>query len=435
MRAGGSQPLFFPNSRYFYSSFVACTPSFLNEIIDILGLGHVQHSLIGDELRRGVSGGQRKRVNIAIELISSPLLLFLDEPTSGLDATTSQALVESLQKLTMLGLTVAMVIHQPRIELLNMIENLILLQRGGHPVYIGPTQTAMDYFSGYLGLSLPSLTSPADFYLDVITLDQKIDGEGNRLLKLKNGEDLVNCWARYAETNLKQLLAKEPEPLPLRQIPRPNRPSRLSQTHVYYIRSIRQMLNNKRTFLVDAGLLIFAGALAGFVAKNVMVGNQMVMTVNGLIGIMNALRVFGPEKAIFRREMQSGISSLAYFLGKSTSQLPLTFATPFFFLATYYRLAFPDLTFWSIYFTIVACLFSATGIGYFLSLLVEPQNAMISGVVFGLVAIMTCGLNPTLRDLESTFFGAFMCKVTYGPNIMSALFTGSAIKVFKAGVF
>ena len=88
--------------------------NFLNEIIDILGLAHVQHSLIEDELRRGVSGGQRKRVNIGIELMGSPLVLFLDEPTSGLDATTSQQLIESLETLTELGLTVAMVIHQPR---------------------------------------------------------------------------------------------------------------------------------------------------------------------------------------------------------------------------------------------------------------------------------------------------------------------------------
>jgi len=297
--------------------------SFLNEIIDILGLGHVQHSLIGDELRRGVSGGQRKRVNISIELISSPLLLFLDEPTSGLDATTSQALIDSLEKLTNLGLTVAMVIHQPRIELLNKIENLILLQRGGWPVYVGPTQKAMDYFGGFLGLELPSLTSPADFYLDVVTLDQKIDSDGDRLLKLTQGEDLTECWKNYVDKYLRREFDMIPQPLTTRDIPRPNRPSRFAQIKVYYIRSVRQMLNNKWSYLVDAGLLVFAGTLAGFVAKNVMVGNQMVMTVNGLIGIMNALKVFGPEKAVFRREMQSGISSFSYFFGKSLSQVKL----------------------------------------------------------------------------------------------------------------
>ena len=86
--------------------------AFVNEIIDILGLSHVQHSLIGDEETRGISGGQRKRVNIGIELMASPLILFLDEPTSGLDSTTTQQLIDSLEKLTQLGLTIAMVIHQ-----------------------------------------------------------------------------------------------------------------------------------------------------------------------------------------------------------------------------------------------------------------------------------------------------------------------------------
>jgi len=67
---------------------------FVNEVVDILGLRNVQHSLIGDEMRRGISGGQRKRVNIGIELMGSPLVLYLDEPTSGLDATTSQQVGE-----------------------------------------------------------------------------------------------------------------------------------------------------------------------------------------------------------------------------------------------------------------------------------------------------------------------------------------------------
>ena len=80
--------------------------AFVNEVIDILGLKHVQYNLIGDELTRGISGGQRKRVNIAIELMGSPLVLFLDEPTSGLDSTTSQQLIDSLEKLAGLGLTI-----------------------------------------------------------------------------------------------------------------------------------------------------------------------------------------------------------------------------------------------------------------------------------------------------------------------------------------
>ena len=85
--------------------------AFVNEVIDILGLSHVQHSIIGDEETRGISGGQRKRVNIGIELTSSPLVLYLDEPTSGLDSTSTLSLLESLSKLANLGLTIAMVIQ------------------------------------------------------------------------------------------------------------------------------------------------------------------------------------------------------------------------------------------------------------------------------------------------------------------------------------
>jgi len=411
--------------------------SFLNEIIDILGLAHVQHSLIGDELRRGVSGGQRKRVNIGIELMGSPLLLFLDEPTSGLDATTSQQLIESLETLTELGLTVAMVIHQPRIELLNKIQNLVLLQRGGWPVYVGPTQEALPYIEDYLGQKLPAQTSPADFFLDIITLDQKIDDDGEKVLKLPHGKDMHENWVEYVKTKLpngKVVQTKKSEMGP-RRIPPRTRPSRLRQTQTYYLRSVRQIQNNIKMYFLDMALLLFAGTLAGFVAKNIMVGMQMVMTVNGLIGIMNALRVFGPEKAVFRREMQSGISSIAYFTGKIMSQIPILLITPWFFLATYYRLSASgtDMHLTDMYIIIVCLLVSATGIGYFLSLLVSPQNAQIAGVVFGLIAIMTCGMNPTLRDLEATSFGAAMCALTYGPKTMGALFLTIARRVFKAG--
>lgn len=77
---------------------------------------HIRHSLIGDEDRRGISGGQRKRVNVAIELMGMPLLLFLDEPTSGLDSTSTVELLSILQSFAKRNMTVAMVIHQPSYE-------------------------------------------------------------------------------------------------------------------------------------------------------------------------------------------------------------------------------------------------------------------------------------------------------------------------------
>jgi ABC-type multidrug transport system ATPase subunit len=73
------------------------------DVIETLGLTHVKHEQIGDETTRGISGGQRKRVNVGMEMVSHPSLLFLDEPTSGLDSATSYQLLEALKELAKKG--------------------------------------------------------------------------------------------------------------------------------------------------------------------------------------------------------------------------------------------------------------------------------------------------------------------------------------------
>jgi ABC-type multidrug transport system ATPase subunit len=83
----------------------------VDDVIDILGLRDIENSIIGDELNRGISGGQRKRVNIGIELVADPSVLFLDEPTSGLDSASSKDICHAIQSLTQLGMTVRASIH------------------------------------------------------------------------------------------------------------------------------------------------------------------------------------------------------------------------------------------------------------------------------------------------------------------------------------
>ena len=139
----------------------------VNECIDVLGLSHVQHSPIGDERTRGVSGGQRKRVNIGIELVADPSVLFLDEPTSGLDSTTATALCSTLKSIARLkSMTIAAVIHQPSISSFHEFDDLLLLGKGGRVVYFGPTADAPAYFES-IGFALPKNCNPADFYLDL----------------------------------------------------------------------------------------------------------------------------------------------------------------------------------------------------------------------------------------------------------------------------
>ncbi len=108
----------------------------VNEVIRLVGLMKVRHSIIGNEEQRGISGGERKRVNIGLELVAQPSVLFLDEPTSGLDATTTREIVGSLKKIARMGVNVVAVLHQPRYEVFQMFDDIMLLS-AGKTVYFG----------------------------------------------------------------------------------------------------------------------------------------------------------------------------------------------------------------------------------------------------------------------------------------------------------
>ncbi|KAI9228514.1 MAG: hypothetical protein DHS80DRAFT_27237 [Piptocephalis tieghemiana] len=134
------------------------------QTIEYLGLAHVMDSIIGDEETRGVSGGQRKRVNIGMELVAEPSILFLDEPTSGLDSATS------LERLT-----VAAIIHSPSPQAFARFDDLLLLGKGGQVIYHGPRNAAPEYFASR-GFPVPPGVNEADFYLDVAS--GKVERQG-----------------------------------------------------------------------------------------------------------------------------------------------------------------------------------------------------------------------------------------------------------------
>ncbi|KAG0206264.1 hypothetical protein BGX28_002261 [Mortierella sp. GBA30] len=139
------------------------------EIIDFLGLNSVMDSVVGDAERRGISGGQRKRVNIGMELVADPSILFLDEPTSGLDSSTSGDVCRLLKSIARKkGLTVAAVIHSPSPIAFDQFDDLLLLGHGGRVVYHGPRTEAPAYFAA-IGFPVPAESSPSDFYMDVIS--------------------------------------------------------------------------------------------------------------------------------------------------------------------------------------------------------------------------------------------------------------------------
>ncbi|KAF9319425.1 hypothetical protein BG003_009084 [Podila horticola] len=143
------------------------------EIVDFLGLNSVMDSVVGDAVKRGISGGQRKRVNIGMELVTDPSILFLDEPTSGLDSSTSGDVCRLLKSVARRkGLTVAAVIHSPSPVAFDQFDDLLLLGHGGRVVFHGRRTEAPTYFAA-IGFPVPKDSSPSDFYMDVISNNVK----------------------------------------------------------------------------------------------------------------------------------------------------------------------------------------------------------------------------------------------------------------------
>ena len=131
-----------------------------------LEIAHVADSIVGGVSRKGISGGQLKRVNIGIGVMAMPSVLFLDEPTSGLDSASVTVVCGSLAKLTDSGMTVVSVIHQPRYSVYETFDQVFLLGKGGFSVYQGAPPGAVTYLES-LGYKLPENDNPADFLLDV----------------------------------------------------------------------------------------------------------------------------------------------------------------------------------------------------------------------------------------------------------------------------
>ncbi|CAL4938834.1 unnamed protein product [Urochloa decumbens] len=135
-------------------------------LIDQLGLRNAANTIIGDEGHRGVSGGERRRVSIGVDIIHDPIVLFLDEPTSGLDSTSAFMVVKVLQRIAQSGSVVVMSIHQPSYRILGLLDRLLFLSRG-QTVYYGPPGALPSFFDDF-GKPIPGNENPTEFVLDLI---------------------------------------------------------------------------------------------------------------------------------------------------------------------------------------------------------------------------------------------------------------------------
>ncbi|MBL7871073.1 MAG: ATP-binding cassette domain-containing protein [Cyclobacteriaceae bacterium] len=116
------------------------------KVLRDLGLDHRKDLKVGNILDKQISGGQRKRLNIALELIREPAILFLDEPTSGLSSRDSENVVDLLKELSLKGKLIFVVIHQPSSDIYKMFDKMIIMDTGGFPTFYGNPVRAITYF-------------------------------------------------------------------------------------------------------------------------------------------------------------------------------------------------------------------------------------------------------------------------------------------------
>jgi ABC-type multidrug transport system ATPase subunit len=141
----------------------------VDRLIELLDLSAQANTIIGDRLHRGISGGQRKRLAIAVEIIHLPTLLFLDEPTTGLDSTWALEVIAFARAFADQNRTVLCTIHQPSPQITDLFDNLLLLS-SGRLVYFGPFKSASRFFTSSpfaFPLSSAHEANPAEFVVSV----------------------------------------------------------------------------------------------------------------------------------------------------------------------------------------------------------------------------------------------------------------------------
>lgn len=135
-------------------------------VVDDLNLEPACNTFVGGKFRKGISGGEKRRLSLGAELLANPRILFLDEPTSGLDSYTGYLVIRKLRKLARAqNMLIVYTIHQPSFEIYDLFDSLMILNKG-KVSYFGKKEAAVDYY-GSLGFSCPPRKLPVDYFLEV----------------------------------------------------------------------------------------------------------------------------------------------------------------------------------------------------------------------------------------------------------------------------
>ncbi|PJF19160.1 ABC-2 type transporter domain-containing protein [Paramicrosporidium saccamoebae] len=326
-----------------------------DEIIKLLGLEKARDTIIGTPETKGISGGERKRTAIAMEMIMNPDILFLDEPTSGLDTFAAYNVVSQLKSLAENGKTVVATIHQPASKTFNLFDDLLLLAEG-RVIYYGPTQNVLEYLS-QLDFECPQYTNPADFlFMDVLNESDTSSYAG----PIKVGDvhestnaKLIRAWnASPLSTQLAKKIELNRDPAVLEKIfanSQKESSSTMSQLSFLIRRAAANAIRNKMVIFVRLAKAIFMGIMIASIyydlpskkgaaqTQNRASALFFICTIEMFSSVGNSLFQFAGEKSVFIREYGNGYYGLLpYFLSKSVLEVPLGLFTPFVMVSILY---------------------------------------------------------------------------------------------------
>ncbi|XP_063297536.1 ATP-binding cassette sub-family G member 8 [Pelobates fuscus] len=339
----------------------------VEEVIAELRLRPCANTKVGNEFTRGVSGGERRRVSIGVQLLWNPGILILDEPTSGLDSFTAHNLVITLSRLARGNRLVILSIHQPRSDIFQLFD-IVLLLSSGTTIYSGTAKDMVQYFSS-IGYPCPRYSNPADFYVDLTSIDKRTKEqeaeclERTRFLaqtfwdKVKDSKDFL--WKVSSEENKDSAASETCVNSPIKSSEKvilmdareaDQLPQGFHQFSVLIRRHISNDLRDLTTLLIHGFEALLMSLLIGFLYYG-QGGNQLsIQDTIALLFMKGSLTPFAvvldvvakchSERAMLFHELQDGLYSVpSYFFAKVIGELPEHFVFVVFYGVPIYWLA------------------------------------------------------------------------------------------------
>ncbi|XP_041367140.1 protein white-like [Gigantopelta aegis] len=328
----------------------------VDEVIGEMGLSKCVNTRIGTPGgKKGISGGEMKRLSFACEMLTNPPLMFCDEPTSGLDSFMAQNIVQTLKETTQKGRTILCTIHQPSSEVFALFDHVLLLAEG-RTAFMGTAQKAYSFFSG-LGYPCPVNFNPADFYVLTLAIIPGKEDETRKTVQTIcdafDQSEEMNEIASETEILMKQNHEKELESVLFQdafdQSNDRYKASWVKQFRIVFWRTWMCFFRDDLLFKVRAMQSIVIGLVLGLVylrqdydmtgVRNISGAIFLIIANQTFVNLFAVLNTFPIEIAVFLREYGSGLYRVdVYYLAKIAAEMPSFIVFPFLYSSVSYWL-------------------------------------------------------------------------------------------------